>query len=85
MRSWGLGGREAAALVILSCLLVSVRGEEEEPSNLERDLIAESPSCRKDFEVVQSICKLTPESAKNNWAVLDCLQNPPEGRVNEKH
>ena len=72
-----LGGRAAASAVLL-VLLTSARGAEEEVTNLERDLIAESPSCEKDFQVVQSICKLTPEAARNNWAVLDCLQNPPE-------
>lgn len=45
---------------------------------MERDLIAESASCAKDFAVVQAICKLSPDAARNNWAVLDCLQNPPE-------
>ncbi len=72
-----LRGRLLLGLLSVLCL-TGVSCEDAEASDLERDLIAESAACKQDFAVVQDICKLSAEAVRNNWAVLDCLQNPPQ-------
>jgi hypothetical protein len=71
-----MGGLLLGLLLVLC--LTGVSCEDAEASDLERDLIAESAACKQDFAVVQDICKLSSEAVRNNWAVLDCLQNPPQ-------
>ncbi len=72
------GRRLLFGLLSVLCLTAGVSCEDAEASDLERDLIAESAACKQDFAVVQDICKLSAEAVRNNWAVLDCLQNPPQ-------